>query len=58
MEKMAKPGKVDTLECIGEAKAYGVMDGIRIPVKLNVTWQLEDGPFTWYKLEVLKAEYN
>lgn len=46
------------VECIGEANAYGVMDGIRIPVKLNVTWQLEDGPFTWYKLEVLKAKYN
>lgn len=46
------------VECIGEAKAYRVMDGIRIPAKLNVTWQLEDGPFTWYKLEVLKAKYN
>lgn len=46
------------VECIGEAKAYGVLDGIRIPVKLKVTWQLEDGPFTWYELEVLKAKYN
>lgn len=46
------------VECIGEAKAYREMDGIRIPAKLNVTWQLDDGPFTWYKLEVLKVRYN
>lgn len=46
------------VECIGEARAYRVMDGIRIPAKINVTWQLEDGPFTWYKFEILKAKYN
>lgn len=50
--------KAKLVECIGEAKAYRVVDGIRIPTKMNVTWILDDGPFTWYKLEILKAEYN
>lgn len=50
--------KAKLVECIGEAKAYRVVDGIRIPTKMNITWILDDGPFTWYKLEILKAEYR
>lgn len=46
------------VECIAEAKAYRDMDGIRIPVKMNVTWQMDEGPFTWYKLEVIKVKFN
>lgn len=45
-------------ECIGEVKEYGVMDGIRIPTKVDITWMLEDGPFTWYDTEVLHVKYN
>lgn len=46
------------VECIGEAKAYREVNGIRIPTKMNVTWLLDEGPFTWYTLEVLKASFK
>ena len=37
---------------------YAVYGGIRIPVKGEATWKLDDGDFTWYKLEVYDLEYN
>jgi hypothetical protein len=45
-------------ECIGETKEIRVVDGIKIPTKVNITWVLEDGLFTWYETEILKAKYN
>lgn len=41
-----------------DCKAYGEFNGIRMPVKLEVTWQLKNGDFTWYKLEIDQVEYN
>jgi hypothetical protein len=38
--------------------AFGVMDGVRIPVKSEVTWKLKEGDFTWLKLEIKEIEYN
>jgi len=35
-----------------------VMSGIRIPVKLEVTWKLEAGDWTWLKLEITDIEYH
>ena len=37
---------------------YGVLNGIRIPVKSEVTWKLKTGDFTWLKLEITEIEYN
>jgi hypothetical protein len=37
---------------------YGVMNGIRIPVKSEATWKLKTGDFTWLKLEITQIEYN
>lgn len=37
---------------------YGIMDGIRIPVKSEATWKLTTGDFTWLKLEITNIEYN
>jgi hypothetical protein len=37
---------------------YGVMGGIRIPVKSEVTWKLKGGDFTWLKLEITEIDYN
>lgn len=34
------------------------VNGIRIPYKGEVTWELNDGYFTWLKLEVQKVQYN
>jgi len=37
---------------------YKVFDGLRIPSAAEVTWKLEDGDFTWFKLEVTDVRYN
>ncbi|MCU7548939.1 hypothetical protein OCK74_07415 [Chitinophagaceae bacterium LB-8] len=37
---------------------FAVMNGIRMPVKSEATWQLAEGDFTWYKLEITDIEYN
>jgi hypothetical protein len=36
---------------------FRVFNGIRIPAKSTVTWQLKEGDFTWYNLEVTDACY-
>lgn len=33
------------------------MDGVRIPVRGEVTWKLESGDFTWYTLEITGIRY-
>lgn len=37
---------------------HKVNSGIKIPVKGEATWKLDDGDFTWYKLEIFDVEYN
>ncbi|AFH47838.1 Hypothetical protein IALB_0126 [Ignavibacterium album JCM 16511] len=37
---------------------YKIYDGIKIPVKGEATWKLDDGDFTWYKLEIYDVKYN
>lgn len=37
---------------------YAVYGGIKIPVKGEATWKLDDGDFTWYKLEIYDVVYN
>ncbi|MFN3874024.1 MAG: DUF6920 family protein, partial [Ignavibacterium sp.] len=37
---------------------YKIIDGIKIPVKGEATWKLDEGDFTWYKLEIYDVEYN
>jgi hypothetical protein len=40
-----------------DPQGYKVFEGIRVPAKLSVTWQLKTGDFTWYNLEVEKIRY-
>lgn len=35
-----------------------IINGIKIPKKLEVTWRLEGGDWTWLKLELTDIEYN
>ena len=37
---------------------YALYSGIKIPVKGEATWKLDDGDFTWYKLEIYDVVYN
>ena len=35
-----------------------LMNNIKVPIKLDVTWKLESGDWTWLKLEITNLEYN
>lgn len=37
---------------------YKTFEGIRVPAKLASTWKLEQGDWTWLKLEVTDLRYN
>lgn len=58
MRYMGTEEKSQLKEWIITLNEYAVYDGIKIPVKGEATWKLEDGDFTWYKLEVYDVEYN
>ncbi len=45
-------------EWIATVKKYANMSGINIPSKLEISWKLENGIFTWYKFEVYDVLYN
>lgn len=40
------------------AKETGLRNGIRIPVKCEVAWELDDKTWTWLKLKVADIKYN
>lgn len=37
---------------------YNTFEGIRVPSKMTATWKLEEGDWTWLKLEVTDIKYN
>ena len=37
---------------------YKEFEGIRIPIKGDVTWKLETGDFNWFNFEVTEIQYN
>jgi len=45
-------------EWIITASESKVINGIKIPVKCEATWKLEDGDWTWLILEINDVEYN
>ncbi len=48
----------ELVECVGEAIEHTVIDGIKIPTKLNISWVLDEGIFTWYKIEIYDVKFN
>jgi hypothetical protein len=50
--------KAQLKEWIITLSDYKVYDGIKIPVKGEATWKLDNGDFTWYKLKIYDVEYN
>ncbi len=38
--------------------AYKTFEGLRVPALMTSTWQLEEGDWTWLKLEVMEVEYG
>lgn len=50
--------KAELLECMGESKEINLMDGIRMPVAVHVTWRLPEKLYTWFKVEIFKLEFK
>lgn len=46
------------LPCVAEIKEHTEVDGILVPSKIEITWLLEEGPFTWYKFKVHDMEFR
>lgn len=40
------------------AQEHAEFNGIKIPSKLEATWMLNSGPWTWLKLEITDIRYN
>jgi hypothetical protein len=41
-----------------QVKAYQEVSGMWIPTKVEVTWHLASGDFTWFRVEITEIEYN
>lgn len=48
----------ERLKCIGELKKYKEVDGIKVPTGIDVSWDLESGKFTWFKVEVDEISFE
>lgn len=46
------------LKCTGELKEYTTVDGISIPRKIDVSWYLDSGKFTWFKIELDEISFK
>jgi len=41
-----------------EPDGYAEFEGVRVAARGSVTWKLQDGDFTWFKLEITDIRYN
>lgn len=55
---MENQGKYSLEDWIVETKENKEFNGIVIPYKGDVTWQLESGDFRWFSYEIIDIEYN
>lgn len=55
---MEKNGEYDLETWAVSMDEYKECNGVRIPVKGAVTWQLETGDFNWFQFEIAEIEYN
>ncbi len=45
-------------EWFGEIRETKVINGIRMPAKIDISWVLDGEVFTWYRFEVTDLEFN
>lgn len=43
--------------CVAEIKRHMEVEGLNVPAEIEITWLLEEGPFTWYKFKVHGMEF-
>lgn len=48
----------DSIPWILTVQSYDEFEGVRVPSKLEATWQLASGDWTWLKMEVKKIKYK
>jgi hypothetical protein len=41
-----------------QSNEYQEVDGMRIPIRSEVTWHLASGDFTWFRFKITGIEYN
>ena len=41
-----------------DPNSYHMVNGYSVPAKARITWELEEGSFTWFELEVYDLEYT
>ncbi len=44
--------------CSGQCTAYQEVDGMRIPSRIEITWHLASGNFTWFRCKITEIECN
>ena len=44
--------------CTANILGYMEADGIKVPSKIEIVWDLPEGPFTWYEFEVSGVQFN
>ena len=42
----------------GRYDEYQEVDGMRIPTRIEITWHLASGEFTWFRCKVTEIEYD
>ncbi|HSP21713.1 MAG TPA: DUF6544 family protein [Planococcus sp. (in: firmicutes)] len=50
--------KAEMLPCTAHILSYMEVGGIKVPSKIEIVWDLPDGPFTWYRFEVSDVQFN
>ena len=48
----------ERIKCCGELDSYQEIDGMKIPTEIDVSWYLENGKFTWFKVKVDKISFK
>lgn len=46
------------LLCTAKILSHKEVGGIKVPSKVEISWELPEGPFTWYAFEVGSVEFN
>ena len=41
-----------------QCNEYQEVEGMRIPTRIEITWHLASGEFTWFRVKITDIEYN
>ena len=46
------------LLCTGTINEHQQVDGLKVPVDMEISWELEEGTFIWYKFQAYDFQFN